>query len=150
MKKLFLLVVSVLLFSSLAQASDLKGRFGIGLNWPGIQARYGITNSILAEFKAQFASNNTTIGGREYYLFKEIPGNIPIIPYAGGEFSWVISQYLKYGGYLAGGFGGVELMVTKHIGIGIDAGLYYVSLTSTLGTYPDWGIIFNGGLTYYF
>jgi len=150
MKKVFLLVVSVMLFSSLAVASDLKGRFGIGLNWPGVQARYGITNSILAEFKTQFASNNTTIGGRGYYLFKEIPGNVSIIPCAGIEFSWVISQYLKYGGYLAGGFGGVEVMATKNIGIGIDAGLYYVSLTSTLGAYPDWGIIFNGGLTYYF
>jgi len=150
MKKAFLLVVSVMLFSSLAVASDLKGRFGIGLNWPGIQARYGITNSILAEFKTQFASNNTIIGGRGYYLFKEIPGNVSIIPCAGIEFSWVISQYLKYGGYCTGGFGGVEVMATKNIGIGIDAGLYYVSLTSTLGAYPDWGIIFNGGLTYYF
>ena len=66
MKKVFLLAVSALLFSSLAQAQDLKGRFGIG--------------------------------GRAYYLFKEIPGNISIIPYTGGEFNWVISQYLKYGG----------------------------------------------------
>jgi len=129
---------------------NLGGRFGVGLNYPGIQARYGITDSLLLEGKAQFSSNNTTVGGRIYYLFMKIPGSVAILPYVGGSFSWVFSPYLRYGGYVTGGFVGTELMVSKNIGLGADAGLYYVSLTSSLGTYTDYGLLFNVGLTYYF
>ena len=148
-KKILVVTAVLVLFSSLSHAAELKGKFGIGANWPGVQVRYGITDKILAELRVQFASNNLTIGGRGYYNLFEIPGTVPIIPYVGAEFSWITSNVLT-SGYLTGGFAGAELMVAKNISVGGDAGLYWVSLTSTLGAYADWGLIFNAGLTYYF
>ena len=149
MKKLFMVIAGLLFSVSFCESSDLKGRFGIGANWPGLQVRYGITDNFLAEGKVQFASNNTTIGGRGYFLFNAIPGSISIVPYVGGEFDWVLSNVLV-GGYLIGGFAGVEVLVTRNIGIGGDAGLFYANMWSTLGIIADYGILFNAGLTYYF
>ena len=90
-----------------------------------------------------------TTFGEEPFLFTQIPGNISIFPYTGGEFSWLLSPYLK-GGLEIGGFGGIELLVTNNIGLGADAGLYYVNVWSSLGGIDDIGLIFNVGLTYYF
>jgi len=155
MKKLFFLLVGLIFLASISKAGELKGRFGIGVNWPGVQVRYGITDKILAEGKVQFAINNQSnlvvpIGGRVYYLFPEIPGNIPIIPYAGAEFDWVICPVLT-GGYITGGFGGVELMLNKNISVGGDAGIYWVDLWYQTNPHAsDWGLVFNAGLTYYF
>ena len=97
----------------------------------------------------QFASNNTVIGGRGYFILTEISGNIPILPYAGAGFNWILSEYLK-GGFTTGGFAGVEVLVTRNIGIGADAGLYYVYLWSSQGNIGDIGLILNLGATYYF
>jgi len=149
MKKTFFLAVILILVSSMGNSADMKGKIGAGFNYPGIQIRYGITDKILAEYKMQFASNNLTMGARGYYNLFEIPGTVTITPYVGGEFSWITSSVLT-SGYLTGGFAGVELMVAKNISIGGDAGLYWVSLGSTLGTYADYGLIFNAGITYYF
>lgn len=128
---------------------DLGGRFGIGINWLGAQSRYGISNSLLVEGVYAFASNNNIVGGRLYFIFAKIPGTTTILLYTGAGFDWILSQYLT-SGYETGGFLGTELLVTKNIGIGGDVGLYYVDLKSTLGTYADYGIIFNVGVTYYF
>ena len=46
-----------------------KGRFGLGLNYLGLQLRYGVSNSFLLEGKVQFGSFNTLIGGRGYFLW---------------------------------------------------------------------------------
>jgi len=135
--------------------TDLKGKIGLGVNWPGVQFRYGISNNLLVEGKAQFAVNNQTnlvmpIGGRVYYLLPEIKGNMPIIPYAGGEFDWIISPVLS-GGYITGGFYGAELMLNKNISAGGDAGIYWVDVWWQTNPHAtDWGLIFNAGLTYYF
>ena len=125
------------------------GRFGIGLNWPGVQVRYGITDSLLLEGIYQFGAQNNTVGTRIFYLFKGITGNVSVHPYIGGAYLWVISPVLL-GGYVTGGFGGTELRVSKNIGIGGDIGLYYVNMWSTLGSISDYGLIYNVGLTYYF
>ncbi|PIR89992.1 hypothetical protein COS93_01345 [bacterium (Candidatus Gribaldobacteria) CG07_land_8_20_14_0_80_33_18] len=128
-----------------------EAKIGLGGNWLGFHLRYVVTESILAEGKIQFASNNTLLGLRGYYLLKdkEIKGNIPIIPYIGIEIGLPLSGYLT-GGYLIGGFGGTELKVAKNIALDFDAGLYWVGLKSVLGEIGDLGLIFNLGISYYF
>jgi hypothetical protein len=149
MKKMLIVAAALVLIGSIAGAADLKGKIGVGFNYPGVQVRYGITDKILAEYKMQFASTNMTIGARGYYNLFEIPGTVPIIPYVGGEYSMIVSNVLT-SGYLTGGFVGVDVIVAKNLAIGGDAGLYWVSLGSTLGNYADYGLIFNAGITYYF
>lgn len=149
MKKFLLVVLGLVFVVSMASAADLKGKVGLGFNWPGLQLRYGITDSILVEARVQMASNNVVVGGRGYYLLKEIPGNMAIIPYVGGEVDGILNQYLT-SGYMAGGFVGADLMVKKNLVLGGDIGVSGVWLGSTIGTYADWGLIFNVGVTYYF
>lgn len=144
----FLILAAALSVAPALSGADLSGRFGIGVNWPGIQIRYGITDNIVAEGRVQFAANNLTVGGRAYYHLMEIPGTVPVIPYVGGGFDWVVSNVLR-GGYLTGGFAGAELMLTDNISIGGDAGLYWADIWYDQH-YADWGLIFNAGLTYYF
>ena len=126
-----------------------QGRFGLGLNWPGVQIRYGLTNSLMIEGIYQWGSQNNSTGGRLYWLFNKIPGNVSIFSYVGGAYLWVMSPVLL-GGYITGSFGGAELRVAKNIGLGGDIGLYYVNMWSTLGSISDYGLIYNVGLTYYF
>lgn len=128
---------------------DLGCKFGIGLNWPGVQVRYGLNNSLLLEGKAQIGELSIPVGGRLYYIFGKIPGNMPILLYAGGEFCWILSPYLQ-GGVTTGGFGGLELVLSRNISVGGDAGFYFVDVWSMFGGIGDYGIIFNAGLTYYF
>lgn len=125
------------------------GRFGLGINWPGIQIRYGITNSLMAEGLFQFGVQNNSGGGRIYYLFDGFQGPVSVFPCIGGAYIWIFSPLLQ-GGYITGGFVGAEFLVTKNIGLGGDAGLYYANLWSSLGGYSDIGLIYNVGLTYYF
>jgi len=83
MKKLVLLVVLAFavvcgMWTVDCFSADIKGKLGVGANYPGLQVRYGITDNILVEGRAQFALNNITVGGRGYYNLFEIPGSIPI------------------------------------------------------------------------
>jgi len=132
-----------------SQTNLLKNKVGIGANWTGIQLRKELGNNIMVELKAQISADNILAAARGYSLFSKIGGSLPVQPYVGIEFGIPFSNVLT-GGFEAGVFGGGELMVTKNIGVGIDVGPYYVSISSELGSYSDFGIIINLGVTYYF
>lgn len=151
MKKVLFLAICLSLGPAMCESSELlTGRFGVGVNWGGLQAQYGFEENWIAEGKIQFASNNTLAGARLYRLFSEVPRMLfEILPYIGTEFDWVFSDYLK-GGVLTGVFGGVELLPSRHIGIGMDIGIYYENLWSNLGHVVDVGLILNLGVTFYF
>lgn len=151
MKKILVVIIGLTLYAFSCEASnDLTGRFGVGVNWEGLQAKYGFAEDWLAEGKIQFADNNTTVGARTYYMFAEFPRMLLVVlPYVGAEFDWVFSEYLN-GGVLTGVFCGFELMPSRNIGIELDIGLYYENLWSNLGTMLDFGLIVNLGATIYF
>ncbi len=133
-----------------AQAQSLSGRFGVGVNWPGFQVKYGFSEEWLGEAKVQLASNNTTAGVRLYRLFPEVPRMLMAVkPYLGTELDWVFSDYVV-GGVLGGAFCGLEMMPMDNFGIELDAGLYYQNLWSHLGDVVDIGLIVNLGVTFFF
>ncbi|MCK5219647.1 hypothetical protein KAR10_08995 [bacterium] len=148
-KRVCLLLLTLFFLASVGEATELAGRFGVGANWPGIQARYCINDNWMAEGRGQFASNNTLLGARGYFILTEVPGTITVLPYVGAEFDWILSEYVT-GGFNIGGFGGAELLVTEYLGIGADVGLYYVDIWSSLGGIGELGLIFNLGVTFYF
>ncbi len=151
MKRLVLLAILLSVVPLAAAADDsFTGRFGAGVNWEGLQAKYGFADDWLGEAKLQFASNNTLVGARAYHLFPELPRMLLVVkPYVGAELDWVFSEYLK-GGVLTGGFGGFEFLPTPNIGLEIDVGLYYQNLWSSLGSVADVGVILNIGATLFF
>lgn len=149
MKKTWLLLLTLFFLASLSEAAELAGKFGVGANWPGIQARYCINDNWMAEGRAQFASNNTLLGARGYFILTEVPGAITVLPYIGAEFDWILSEHVT-GGFNIGGFGGAEVLVAEYLGIGADVGLYYIDVWSSLGGIDELGLIFNLGVTFYF
>lgn len=151
MKKWLCLAFLFLGVAAACEASDyLTGRVGVGVNWEGLQLKYGFAKDWMAEGKVQFASSNTVAGARVYRFLPAWSRTIfPIFPYLGTECDWVFSDYLK-GGVLGGAFGGFEMMPCSYIGIGADMGLYYQNLWSGLGTMVDVGIVVNVGATFYF
>lgn|GEM_PF-2628159 len=127
----------------------LGGEYGISVNWPGLGLRWSPDDKFMFEGKAQFATNNRIAGARAFALFPELAGTDRLVPYAGADFEWVFSSYLK-GGFTGGLFAGAEFMFTKTLGIGLDTGLYYVRVWNEHGNESDIGIIFNSGITWYF
>jgi hypothetical protein len=53
-----LMGIIMVIFSnpSLADDIDMKGKIGIGLNYPGISARYGLDPKLVIEIKSQSAN----------------------------------------------------------------------------------------------
>lgn len=142
--------ILILLIGSNGRAADLGGHFGVGVNWEGVQIKYGFSDEYLGEVRAQMAENNTIAGARFYRLFPEISRKpMAIKPYLGAEIDGVFSDYVN-GGVLSGGFAGLEIMPMDHLGIELDAGLYYQNLWSCLGGISDVGVIVNLGITFFF
>ncbi len=143
-------ILGGLFCASVVSAQSLEGRLGIGVNWAGFQAKYGFSEDWLGEAKVQVADNNTLVGIRGYRFFPEAPRMLMTVkPYLGSELDWVFSDYV-IGGVLGGVFGGLEMMPMDHIGIELDAGLYYQNLWSRMGSLADLGLIVNLGVTFFF
>ncbi len=126
-----------------------KGKIGVGFNWTGAQARMDIGSNFLAEIRGQYSGNNLLLAVRGYYVMPKLSGQPPVQPYAGLEIGLPFSTVLT-SGFEAGAFFGGEVFVTKNIGVGLDVGPYFISISSDLGNVSDFGIIFNLGVTYYF
>ncbi|MEW6558524.1 MAG: hypothetical protein AB1349_14440 [Elusimicrobiota bacterium] len=71
MKKEFnvnLLVFCLLFAFSVPVYSEIaKGKFGVGLNYPGLGARYFISDKISVELKTQIEKDISVSGLRGYY-----------------------------------------------------------------------------------
>lgn len=143
------IIILVLLLSCLAVFSP-AGQLGVGLDYTGIHVNYG--NNFKCEARMQAGEDNTSAGLRlyrimDYNLFKNYSKRAA--PYFGGEVSSVTSKFAKKGGMITGGFGGVEVGLGKNLFLLLDAGIYYITLASSLGSVSDTGITINTGLTYY-
>jgi len=82
MKKLVLLVVLAFavvcgMWTVDCFSADIKGKLGVGANYPGLQVRYGITDNILVEGRAQFALNNITVGAGDTITCSRYPEASP-------------------------------------------------------------------------
>ena len=150
---IFVFVLSaevVLLEKEEAQNSNLfRGKIGVGFNWTGAQARMDIGSNFLAEIRGQYSANNLLLALRGYYVLPKLTGQPPVQSYFGVEFGIPFSTVLT-SGFEAGAFFGGEVFVTKNIGVGLDLGPYFISISSDLGSVSDIGLIINLGVTYYF
>ena len=148
-KRMFLLVIVLaaailhfLIFTDKARGEE--GKLGLGVNWPGVQVRYG-----QLEFKVQFGALNTILAGRGYFPIAKIPVEaLSFNPYWGIEGGYILSSYLA-GGFETGGFAGLEVEFNKNVKLNADIGLYLVDVWGK-GNVLDVGMITNLGVYYYF
>ena len=148
-RKMFALIIVLASLGILAliftdKARGEEGKLGLGVNYPGIQVRYG-----QMEFKAQFGALNTCLALRGYFPIAKIPVEaLSFNPYWGIEGGYILSSYLA-GGFETGGFAGVEVEFNKNVKLNADIGLYLVDVWGK-GNVLDVGMITNLGVYYYF
>ena len=148
-RKMFALIIVLASLGILAliftdKARGEEGKLGLGVNYPGIQVRYG-----QMEFKAQLGTLNTVLAGRGYFPIAKIPVEaLSFNPYWGIEGGYILSSYLA-GGFETGGFAGLEVEFNKNVKLNADIGLYLVDVWGK-GNVLDVGMITNLGVYYYF
>lgn len=147
---LFGIIISIF-FISKAQAIDLNGRLGVGLNYPGVNVKYGITPKVAIEARGQFEKNITLFGPRFYYNFSS---NKIMNLFLGGEADWIKfkGEISKGSGFAVETFVGGEYFLTKNLSLTTDIGPAYISLKDADGKKSSEGIeyVVNVGVNYYF
>ncbi len=149
-----LLVVSALCrpaVSAAAGDSISQGKFGLGLNYPGLGARYFLTDHYCLEAKGQFEKDIVVGGLRTSRYFSSTGGLFPFIGLEADyvHFKGAVSKGSGFAGEL---FAGGEYFFTKRFSAQLDFGPAYVSLKDRPTSSSVDGIeyVFNFGMNFYF
>lgn len=136
MKKtlLFILMgIIMVVFSnpSLADDIDMKGKIGIGLNYPGISVRYGLDSKLVIEVKSQSADGVSIIGSRLYYY--QSRKSDKLISFIGAEYSMLSfkGEVSDGSGTALGVFIGGEYSTDDKLSLGLDIGPTMISLSDS-------------------
>jgi len=123
-----LAVVISLILPAVARADSIKGRIGLGLNYPGVSARYGLSNKFALELKGQFGSGVTVLGPRAYYYFGT---DSKACLFAGAEIDYVSfkGDVSSGGGIAVEPFLGGDYFISKHLTLGLDIGPAFIALS---------------------
>lgn len=157
-----LLTVVCMLFSfSFVFGEVGKGDFGVGINYPGLGARYFLSDKISLELKGQFETNITVGGLRGYYYFNpksksktKTKSKSTYLLFAGLE-----GDYVSFKGDVSKGTGlagelfiGGEYFFTKSFSLQLDLGPALISLTDKDTSESVNGVeyVTNFGINYYF
>jgi len=134
-----------------AGANDLTKKWGIGLNYPGISAKYGISPKFAVELRGQFGKDIFVVGPRGYYNFNPMSR---YVLYSGLEVDYVNFKGDKSSGWGVAGdaFAGLEFFVIEHLGLNVDIGPAYISLKDSDTSEKEDGVewVINVGVNYYF
>ena len=148
---LFLCLFATTFCSCPANAEDLTHRFGIGLNYPGVSVKYGLSQKFSIEGKYQTADKINVMGPRLYFVIKDC-GKLNLL--AGLEADYVtFTGDVSKGSGLAGElFVGGEYFITRNLSFLLDIGPAYVALSDTATSESVNGLdsVLNMGINYYF
>lgn len=144
------MIISIF-FISEAQAVDLNGRLGIGLNYPGVSLKCGVGPKVVIEAKGQFEEDITICGPRLYYNFNQ--GKAMNL-FLGGEAGYVKfkGEDSEGSGFAIEAFIGGEYFLMKNLSLATDIGPAYVSLKDDDTEKTEKGIeyVVNVGVNLYF
>jgi hypothetical protein len=159
-KKWTVLVLGILLFSSIATkslANDLTRRLGIGLGWPYLSLKYGISPRFSIEGRGAFGEGIGVYGARLYYNFN--PKDRAVI-FTGLEGDYVNfdveiedeEEGMRGKGYVGYLFVGGEYFITDNFTFNLDIGPAYIDLTEDEFDLNVSGIewLYNLGISFYF
>jgi len=128
-KKMAVLPVLIfLILPAMVRADGIKGRLGLGLNYPGVSARYGLSNKFALEMKGQFGSGVTVFGPRAYYYFGT---DSKVCLFAGVELDYVSfkGDVSSGGGIAIEPFLGGDYFISKHLALGLDIGPAFIAIS---------------------
>ncbi|MFA5779950.1 MAG: hypothetical protein WC947_07415 [Elusimicrobiota bacterium] len=146
--KLFLFC---LLTSSCLYGEVAKGDLGIGVNFPGLGARYFFSDKISVELKGQLETDIVVGGLRGYYYFSP---EAKYLLFAGleGDFVTFKGDDSKGNGIAGEVFVGGEYFFAKSFSFQLDLGPAFVSLKDTKDTSESVSgleYVVNFGINYY-
>jgi hypothetical protein len=149
-----LLVITALCRPAVSAAggdSISQGAFGLGLNYPGLGARYFLTEHYCLEAKGQF-EKDILVGGLRAYRYFRSAGRI--LPFIGLEADYVHfkGEVSKGSGFAGELFAGGEYFFTRRFSAQLDFGPAYISLKDQPTAFSVGGIeyVLNFGINFYF
>lgn len=129
------------------------GAFNLDLNYPGVGARYFLTDKTAMEARAQYDGNNLAGGGRLYHYPAILGADSRFNPYLGVDGYYVSFKGAssKGSGYSAGAFAGIEYSLSRSFAMQLDVGGSYLSLKDRASSLTQSGIefVFNLGINFY-
>jgi len=133
------------------QKEGLAGQIGVGLNYPGVDLKIGLTPRFLLEARGQFGEGISAYGLRGYYYFN--PKGKP--RYFTGMEADLINfkgEESKGNGWCAIGFLGGEYFLSERFSLQLDFGPVYVSIKDKNTNLSEGGIdyLVNMGINLYF
>lgn len=132
-----------------------QGTFGVGLNYPGLGARYFFTDKFAMEAKLQFG-DNIVVGGGRFYFYPSVPvsSGKTLNFFWGGELDYLSfkGEVSKGSGFALGAFGGLETFLLNRLSLQIDIGPAYIRVSDSATSLSSGGLQFviNSGVNYYF
>ncbi|MBI5574290.1 MAG: hypothetical protein HY919_07050 [Elusimicrobia bacterium] len=149
---LFCLLFSEFTFTATFVYGEVaKGNFGIGVNYPGIGARYFFSDKISAELKGQIEKDIFVGGLRGYYYFSP---QAKYLLFAGleGDFVTFKGDDSKGTGFAGELFVGGEYFFNKSFSVQLDLGPALVSLKDddTSESVNGLEYVVNFAINYYF
>ncbi len=150
MKRLFVVCFALCLWTH-CFADSIKGKIGIGLGYPYLSLKYGLTQNLSLETRGAFGDGINVYGGRLYYNFN--PNDMIVIS-IGGERDYVSfdTDGTSGKGYIGYGFISGEYFIFQEFTLNLDVGPAFISLNEDKFKLSVDGIewIFNLGINFYF
>ena len=149
---LSLIAIFISIFNSITIADNLKGRFGIGLGYPYLSLKYGVSSKFTLEARGASGDGIQVLGGR--LLFNFNPRNTVVL-YLGIERDNITfdTEGISGKGQLMLLFLGGEYFIKKDLTVSMDMGPGVIGLTDS--KYSDVNVngtewILNIGVNFYF
>ncbi len=150
--KRFFGVVLLFVVCSCLYGEVAKSDFGIGVNYPGIGARYFFSDKMSLELKGQIEKDIVVVGLRGYYYFSP---QAKYLLFAGleGDFVSFKGDDSEGTGIAGEIFVGGEYFFAKSFSVQLDLGPAFISIKDTKDTTESVSgleYVVNFGINYYF
>jgi len=150
MRKCFSLFI-LLLATHCLYGEVAKGKFGVGLNYPGLGVRYFLSDKISVELKSQIEKDIFIGGLRGYYYFKP-DSKLALFTGLEGDYVSFKGDDSKGTGIAGEVFVGGEYFFAKSLSFQLDLGPALVSIKDDDTSESVTGLeyVVNFGINYYF
>ena len=134
-----------------AAQNNAAARWALGLEYPGLSARYYFSPASSLEARFQAADGVSVLSARWNCHARRQRALLPLYGAELGAVSFK-GRTSKGGGFALGIFGGVEKYFSRSFSVQADAGPYLVNIADERTQITEGGLVFavNFGINYYF
>jgi hypothetical protein len=147
----FLCVSWMMISPKTVRGEDIEHRLGIGLNWPGLSVKYGLSSKFAIEGRFQTEENIAVMGPRLYYSIKNYD-RLTLFTGLEADYVTFTGEVSKGTGIAGEVFVGCEYFISGNLSLLLDIGPAFISITDTDSSQSEVGFdsVANLGINYYF